>query len=104
MTWVAGSETGGRIKREPKELLTLFVVPVAYTYTPPDDLQEVEKSVEEQEDKGGVKRYWRREMLMLSDENIIFGTFLRPSGASQVQAHLTDFYAPLFRRQASLFL
>ena len=40
MIWVAGSEVGGRIKREPKELLTLFVVPVAYTHTPLDDLQE----------------------------------------------------------------
>jgi len=40
MISVAGSEVGGRLKRGLKEILTLFVVPVAYTYTPLDDLQE----------------------------------------------------------------
>jgi len=40
MTSVAGSGVGGRPKRTLKERLTLFVVPVAYTYTPLNDLQE----------------------------------------------------------------
>jgi hypothetical protein len=40
MISVAGSEVDGRLKRGVKERLTLFVVPVADTYTPLDDLQE----------------------------------------------------------------
>jgi hypothetical protein len=38
MISVAGSAVGGQSKRGLKELLTLFVVPVAYTLL--DDLQE----------------------------------------------------------------
>ena len=40
MISVAGSEVGGHSKKGLKELLTLLVVPAAYTYTPLDDLQE----------------------------------------------------------------
>ena len=40
MISVAGSEVGGRLKKKFKELLTLFVVPIAYTHTPLNDLQE----------------------------------------------------------------
>ena len=38
MTSVAGFEAGGQSREDLKELLTLFVVPVAYTLL--DDLQQ----------------------------------------------------------------
>lgn len=40
MISLAGSEVDGRLKRGVKERLTLFVIPVVYTYTPLDNLQE----------------------------------------------------------------
>ena len=43
MTLVAGSEVDGQSKKGLKELLTLFVVPVAYTLL--DDLQEKLKTL-----------------------------------------------------------